>query len=117
MNNSVIIAVAQINCILGDLPGNAAKILDCATRAKGAGAQVLVTPELSLCGYPPEDLLLRDGFFRDCAAALDELAAALPAIKVIVGHPQLANGKRYNAASVLQDGSILATYRKRNLPN
>ena len=117
MSNSVKVAVAQINCVLGDLSGNAAKILDCAVRAKAAGAQVLLTPELSLCGYPPEDLLLRDGFFRDCAIALDELAAALPGIIVIVGHPQLAGGRRYNAASVLQDGRIAATYRKRNLPN
>jgi NAD+ synthetase len=117
MGNAVKIAVAQINCMLGDLPGNAAKILDCAARAKAAGAQVLLTPELSICGYPPEDLLLRDGFFRDCAAALSELAAALPAITVIVGHPQLDDGRRYNAASVLRDGKVAATYRKRNLPN
>jgi len=117
MSNSVKIAVAQINCVLGDLAGNAAKILDCATRAKAAGAQVLLTPELSLCGYPPEDLLLRDGFFRDCAAALDELAAALSAISVVVGHPQLDGGRRFNAASLLQDGRVAATYRKRNLPN
>jgi len=117
MSNTVKIAVAQLNCVLGDLSGNAAKILDWATRAKAAGAQVLLTPELSLCGYPPEDLLLRDGFFRDCAATLEQLAAALPAIAVVVGHPQLADGRRYNAASVLQDGRIAATYRKRNLPN
>ena len=117
MSNSVKIAVAQINCVLGDLSGNAAKILDCAARAKAAGAHVLLTPELSLCGYPPEDLLLRDGFFRDCALALDRLAAELSGIKVVVGHPQLADGRRYNAASVLQDGRIAATYRKRNLPN
>src|SRR5665647_3283346 len=68
MSNTVKIAIAQINCVLGDLAGNAARILDCAARARAAGAQVLLTPELSLCGYPPEDLLLRDGFFRDCAA-------------------------------------------------
>jgi NAD+ synthetase len=117
MSKAIRIAVAQIDCVLGDLSGNAARIRDCATRAKAAGAQILLTPELSLCGYPPEDLLLRDGFFRDCAAALDELAAALPAIRVIVGHPQLAGGRRYNAASLLQDGRIAATYRKRNLPN
>jgi len=115
MSSTVKIAVAQINCVLGDLAGNAAKIVDCADRAKAAGAQILLTPELSLCGYPPEDLLLRDGFFRDCAAALDGLAAALRGIIVIVGHPQLAGGRRYNAASVLQDGRIAATYRKRNL--
>lgn len=117
MSKSVKIAVAQINCVLGDLSGNSAKIQDCAARAQAAGAQVLLTPELSLCGYPPEDLLLREGFFRDCAAALEQLAAALPRIKVIVGHPQLDSGRRYNAASLLQDGRIAATYRKRNLPN
>ncbi|MFH1604152.1 MAG: NAD+ synthase [Pseudomonadota bacterium] len=117
MSNMVKIAVAQINCVVGDLPGNAAKILDCAARARTAGAQVLLTPELSLCGYPPEDLLLRDGFFRECKAALDQLAATLFGIKVIVGHPQLTAGRRYNAASLLQDGRIAATYYKRNLPN
>ena len=117
MGNTVKIAVAQMNCVLGDLAGNAAKILDCAERAKAGGAQILLTPELSLCGYPPEDLLLRDGFFRDCAAALDRLAAAVHGIRVIVGHPQLADGRRYNAASLLQEGRIAATYRKRNLPN
>jgi NAD+ synthetase len=117
MGNTVRIAVAQFNCILGDLAGNAAKILDCAARAKAEGAAVLLTPELSLCGYPPEDLLLRDGFFRDCATALAQLAAAVHGIKVVVGHPQLAEGRRYNAASLLQEGRIAATYRKRNLPN
>jgi len=117
MSHSVRIAVAQMNCVLGDLAGNVAKILDCARRAKAAGAQILLTPELSLCGYPPEDLLLRDGFFRDCAVALEELSAALPEIIAIVGHPQLALGKRYNAASVLREGRVAATYRKRNLPN
>ena len=117
MNNTVKIAVAQMNCELGDLAGNAAKIIDCAARARAAGAQVLLTPELSICGYPPEDLLLRDGFFRDCAAAMDELARALHGITVIVGHPQLAEGKRFNAASVLREGRVTATYRKRNLPN
>ncbi len=117
MTTTVKIAVAQINCVLGDLSGNAAKILDCATRAKAAGANVLLTPELSLCGYPPEDLLLRDGFFRDCDAALESLAAALHGIRVVVGHPQHTGGRRYNAASVLHEGRVAATYRKRNLPN
>jgi NAD+ synthetase len=117
MSNTVKIAVAQINCVLGDLAGNAARILESAARAKAAGAQVLLTPELSLCGYPPEDLLLRDGFFRDCAAALEKLAAEVRGISVVVGHPQLAAGRRYNAASLLQEGKVAATYRKRNLPN
>ncbi len=117
MSTSIKIAVAQINCVVGDLSGNAAKILAYAEQAKAAGAQVLLTPELSLCGYPPEDLLLREGFFRDCAHALDKLAAEVAGIKVIVGHPQLAAGHRYNAASLLDGGKVALTYRKHNLPN
>jgi NAD+ synthase (glutamine-hydrolysing) len=117
MSNTVRIAIAQVNCVLGDLAGNSARILDCAARASAGGAHVLLTPELSLCGYPPEDLLLRDRFFRDCAAALSELAAAVKDIQIVVGHPLLADGRRYNAASLLREGSIAATYRKRNLPN
>jgi len=64
------IAIAQINCLLGNLTGNAAKIADYAERAKAQGASILLTPEMSLCGYPPEDLLLRDGFYRACDEAL-----------------------------------------------
>jgi NAD+ synthase (glutamine-hydrolysing) len=111
------IAIAQINCTLGDLAGNSAKILDYAERAKRQGASLLLTPELSLCGYPPEDLLLRDGFYQACDAALRKLAQQVDGISVVVGHPHELNGKRYNAASVLRDGRIVATYHKRELPN
>ncbi|TXT26154.1 MAG: NAD+ synthase (glutamine-hydrolysing) [Gallionellaceae bacterium] len=111
------IAVAQINCMLGDLDGNAAKILDFAGRAKRQGATLLLTPELSLCGYPPEDLLLREGFYRACEHALHELARQVHGIAVVVGHPHEAGGKRYNAASILRDGAIAATYHKHSLPN
>lgn len=111
------LAVAQINCTVGDLVGNAAKILACAEQAKLQGAQLLLTPELSLCGYPPEDLLLRDGFYRACAQALAELAGKISGIAVVVGHPHERDGKRYNAASLLQDGVIAATYLKHELPN
>jgi len=111
------IAIAQINCIVGDLAGNAAKILDYAERAKAGGAAVLVTPELALTGYPPEDLLLRDGFYSACDLALYRLAAAIQGITVVVGHPLQEGGKRYNAASVLSDGKVADTYRKQILPN
>ncbi len=113
----VTIALAQIDCVVGDLSGNSAKILDFARRAREAGADLLLTPELSLCGYPPEDLLLRDGFYRDCEAALQTLAKGVSGISVVVGHPHQAGGNRYNAASVLQDGRVLTTYRKQALPN
>jgi len=111
------LAIAQINCVLGDLKENSAKILRYAEQAKDSGAQLMLTPELSLCGYPPEDLLLRSGFFQACKAALDELALDISGIAVIVGHPHEQDGKRYNAASLLRDGKVAATYFKHSLPN
>ncbi len=111
------IAIAQINCTIGDLAGNAAKIADYARRAKEQGAVILLTPEMSLCGYPPEDLLLRNGFYQACEAALVELALRTEGIAVIVGHPHASNGRHYNAASLLRDGRIAATYHKHSLPN
>ncbi len=111
------IAIGQINCTVGDLSGNAQKILESAQQAKALGADLLLTPELSLCGYPPEDLLLRYDFREACERALAELAAKVKGITVVVGHPYEDGGKLYNAASVLQDGRITAVYRKLDLPN
>jgi NAD+ synthetase len=111
------IAIAQINSTVGDLAGNAAKIADYAQRAKVQGASILLTPELGLCGYPPEDLLLRDGFYLACDEALRVLAQQVAGITVLVGHPHQVGKKRFNAASVLQDGKVVATYHKHSLPN
>ncbi len=111
------IALAQINATVGDLLGNAARILDFAERAQAQGAALMVTPELALCGYPPEDLLLREDFYADCAAALQQLAAQAHGIAILIGHPQRVAGRHYNAASLLQDGRITATYHKHALPN
>ena len=111
------ISIAQINCTVGDLAGNAAKLLDFAHRAKSAGATLMAAPELALSGYPPEDLLLREGFYLACEQALAQLAEKISGITLLVGHPHLADGKRYNAASVIRDGKIIATYLKHQLPN
>ncbi len=111
------LAIAQINSVLGDLGGNVAKILQYAEQAKQHGAQLLLTPELSLCGYPPEDLLLRDGFYHACERALSELAGKISGIAVVVGHPHEQSGKRYNAASLIRDGAVTGTYLKYALPN
>ena len=111
------IAIGQINCTVGDLSGNSRKILDYAGRAQAGGADLLLTPELSLCGYPPEDLLLREDFCAACDRALAELASQVRGIGVIVGHPDRTGGRLYNAASLLRDGRVVATYRKRDLPN
>lgn len=111
------IAIAQINCLVGDIAGNVKKIIASAVEAKAQGATLLVTPELSLCGYPPEDLLLRADFLQACAGALQQLSSAVPDITVIVGHPQQVGEDCFNAASVLQGGKVVATYHKHVLPN
>jgi NAD+ synthase (glutamine-hydrolysing) len=117
---TVRVAIAQINSTVGDLAGNRAKIVEFARRAVGKGADIVLTPELSLAGYPPEDLLLRQAFYAKTAEAFDALVQELSSMKdlrVVVGHPILENGKRFNAASVIQNGKVLGTYRKHDLPN
>ena len=111
------LAIAQINCTVGDVAGNCAAIAACALRARESGASLLLTPELALSGYPPEDLLLRDDFYLACEAALCQLAQSAAGITLVVGHPAQQEGKHYNAASVLRDGNIVATYFKHQLPN
>ena len=112
------IAVAQINSVLGDLVGNVRRILDVARRAEAEGTDVLLTPELSLCGYPPEDLLLRPDFYRLVDLALIELARETTDLDmaIVVGHPEQSGSHQYNAATVLLQGKRLGTYRKQHLP-
>ena len=117
INQVLKLAIAQMNCVVGDITGNSTKILSAAAQAKQSGATLLLTPELSLTGYPPEDLLLRDDFNQASHSALVQLAKQIHGITVIVGHPHKEQGRCYNAASVLQDGKILATYHKHALPN
>ena len=114
----ILIAAAQINCTVGDLPGNSARILEYAERARAAGADLVVTPELSLCGYPPEDLLLRGSFLEDCRRSLEALAQRAPKVALVVGFPERgADGRRYNAAALIREGRIAAVARKHDLPN
>ena len=114
------IALAQINPVVGDLSGNAKLIRDAAEVAHRAGAKLLITPELALTGYPPEDLLLRPAFIEAAADTLDQLRAALaayPGLAVAVGHPLKTPQGLHNAASVLRDGQCIASYAKHELPN
>ncbi len=125
-------ALAQINATVGDLAGNARKIAASARAAHAQGARLVVAPELSLTGYPPEDLLLRPGFMQAADGALQGLAAELADLEglhLVVGHPHQFAGQgdvrskslsvlqRFNAASVLAGGRIAGTYCKRELPN
>jgi NAD+ synthase (glutamine-hydrolysing) len=115
------ISIAQLDFVVGDLPGNARKIADAARAAHAAGARLLLTAELGLCGYAAEDLYLRPAFLTACGQALDDLArqsAQWPGLAVVVGHPWRAgDGRVHNAASVLRDGRVLCRYGKQELPN
>lgn len=111
------IAIAQFNAVLGDIAGNARQIARLAAEARESGADVLLTPELALCGYPPEDLLLRPDFYDACESALAGLVAEIKGIDVIVGHPLAENGCYFNAATVIGNGRRKAVYRKWRLPN
>lgn len=111
-----------MNCLVGDIAGNVAQIIAYAKKAQAQGATLILTPELSLCGYPPEDLLLRADFLQACDEAVLTLSQALTDltlrdITLIVGHPQQLGDACFNAASVLHNGKILATYHKHALPN
>ncbi|WP_416545387.1 NAD+ synthase [Limnohabitans sp. DCL3] len=122
------IRVAQLNFVVGDMPGNARKIIDAATAAYAQGARLLLTPELSICGYAAEDLLLRPAFIDACDDALKTVARELAGLKglhVVVGHPEggglrtrsVAVTRRHNRASVLCEGRVVCAYDKRELPN
>src|SRR6059058_1422421 len=110
------VALAQINCTVGDISGNARKIKEWIGRARDEGAQLVVFPELALTGYPPEDLLLKTHFVDAAGAALRELAKEARDIVALVGFPERADDV-YNAAAVLADGEVAAVYRKVFLPN
>jgi NAD+ synthase (glutamine-hydrolysing) len=123
------ICVAQLNYLVGDMAGNARQIIEAARTAYARGARLLLTPELSICAYAAEDLFLRPSFIVACDAAVDEVRLALadlPDLHVVVGHPvggdgvrdqSLAVPQRFNRASVLCAGRVVATYDKRELPN
>ncbi len=122
------ICVAQLNLVVGDLPGNSQKIVAAARSAYAEGARLVLTPELSICGYAAEDLFLRPAFIAACDDAVKTVARELAGLKdltLVLGHPSggdsrtrsVAVQNRHNAASVLCEGAVLATYAKRELPN
>jgi NAD+ synthase (glutamine-hydrolysing) len=129
---SLKICIAQLNYCVGDMPGNAQKIIDAARTAYEDGARLVLTPELAICGYAAEDLFLRPSFIQACDDAVNRVAhelAGLKGLTVVVGTPTHGdNGKglrtksvavqqRHNAAKVLREGRIIETYAKRELPN
>jgi NAD+ synthase (glutamine-hydrolysing) len=122
------LSVAQLNFTVGDMQGNARQIINAARTGYERGVRLLVTPELSICGYAAEDLFLRPSFIAACSQALDMVRdelADLPGLFVVVGHPSgddertrsVSVQHRFNMASVLSEGQVVAAYAKRELPN
>lgn len=112
------IALGQINTIVGDFAGNSNLILDHVNRAKKAKARIVLFPELALCGYPPEDLLLKNHFIDNNLKAISSLAKKISGITAVIGFVDAdAQGKIYNAAAVIENGMITSVYHKIELPN
>jgi len=112
------VALAQLNMLVGDVAGNVAKIADAVARARDVlRAEVVVFPELSLTGYPPEDLLLRPGLHGQVLRGLEILKRRTSGIDVVIGYPSPGPDGLHNSASLIRDGAIVATYHKQHLPN
>jgi NAD+ synthase (glutamine-hydrolysing) len=118
VSHNLRIAVAQFNAVVGDIDGNAERILQWCARARDElAADVVVFPELALCGYPPEDLLFHRGFQRDVGRALERLVSGIQGVAAVIGYPEYAGEAIYNAAAFVSGGRIQANYRKACLPN
>jgi NAD+ synthase (glutamine-hydrolysing) len=111
------IALGQFNAVVGDLAGNAEKMREIYAGAVRSDVDLLVFPEMAICGYPPEDLLHKKHFLKDCSSVLEKLAADCPDKTIIVGFAENYRDNNYNSAAVLLDGRINEIYRKVQLPN
>lgn len=112
------VVAAQINLLVGDIEGNADRIINAGKEAyHSCKADLILFPELAITGYPPEDLLLRPGLYKRVHQALNKIAENIKHSTLIVGYPDQINGQQYNKAAVIQDGKITATYAKQKLPN
>jgi NAD+ synthase (glutamine-hydrolysing) len=118
MNTSLKVALAQIDLAVGDVAGNTARIIETATRARDEmHADLIVFPELSVCGYPPEDLLFHAGLRNRVEQAVAEIRDAVRGIAVLIGFPEYVDDTIHNSCAVFSDGELLCGYRKQLLPN
>jgi NAD+ synthase (glutamine-hydrolysing) len=118
MSESLRIALAQLDLLVGDVQGNAARVIACARAAHGEhGADLVAFPELTLSGYPPEDLLFHRGFRRQVESGLEAVCRQVPAPCVILGYPEYTRSTIYNSAAFIAGGAIAAIHRKEELPN
>jgi len=118
MTDTIRIALGQLNLVVGDVSGNVQAMIEAANTARDElGAHLVVFPELSVTGYPPEDLLFHRGFHSKVDRALEKIADAARGIGILFGYPEYDGDTIYNSARLVRDGKVLANYRKRCLPN
>ncbi|HWM29227.1 MAG TPA: nitrilase-related carbon-nitrogen hydrolase, partial [Woeseiaceae bacterium] len=118
MANTVTLALAQLDLVVGDVAGNTSKILEYSDRARDElRADLVVFPELSISGYPPEDLLFHSGLRKRVALSLEKIRTGVKDIAVLLGFPEYEGGAIYNACAVFRNGRKVAHYRKHILPN
>ena len=118
MTDKITVALAQLDFVVGDVAGNTQKIIDCAERARDEmRADLVVFPELSICGYPPEDLLFHSGLRRRVENAMQTIRDSVRDIAVLIGFPDYHDDNIFNACVVVKDGEVLAHYHKHLLPN
>ncbi len=114
---AITVALAQVNPLVGDIPGNTRAAIEALHAARAAGARLVLLPELMLTGYPPEDLLLRSSLDGRIDIAIAEVAAASHGVIAVVGYPRRRDGQLYNMAGVFSEGRLVAEYAKQLLPN
>jgi NAD+ synthase (glutamine-hydrolysing) len=118
MSESLRIGLAQLDLLVGDVQGNAARVIECARAAhRGHQADLVAFPELTLSGYPPEDLLFHRGFRRQIEAGLERVCREASGPRVLVGYPEYTRSSIYNSAALIADGAVAAIHRKAELPN
>ncbi|MBR9827415.1 MAG: NAD+ synthase [Oceanospirillales bacterium] len=118
MSTPTRVLMAQLNLLVGDIPGNTSRVIETALKARDEHhADLVLFPELALSGYPPEDLLLRPSLELRVAQALDRIMAEVSGITLVLGYPRYRDGALYNMAGVIRDGELIAEYAKQCLPN
>jgi NAD+ synthase (glutamine-hydrolysing) len=118
MNKTLTVALAQLDLVVGDVSGNSDKIIEYAERARvELRADLVIFPELSICGYPPEDLLFHSGLRRRVVEAVERVRDSVRGIAVLIGFPEYDGNDIFNSCAVFNDGLLLAAYRKQVLPN
>jgi NAD+ synthase (glutamine-hydrolysing) len=116
--DTLTLGLAQLDLLVGDIDGNATRVIEAARRARAQlGADLVVFPELTLSGYPPEDLLFHRGFRRQIEAGLERIRAQLIEPAVLIGYPEYSGTQIYNSAALIERGAVRASHRKSELPN